>query len=380
MKSTKSLLSKFKIGKSYNLISMPTISLTEEEADRFIDYIVDESVLKDYARIERMGQPQKNIRAIGFGNARFLYPADQFNESKYKKEWSHNKIMLSTVKFRGCITVFDDDLEDIRHIESEDAFMDHLMKIVTRKIANELGEAYYIADTHSLHFNWPADDIRGQWDGWRYIINHSAQGQAYYNNVSGFAHIKEACLCESGAGCASGSWDPDAHFKFAGGIAEGNSQPPYDWEFKYHMLIKNMPSKYKANNGLANMKFFNSDLVSMDYLEALSQRGTALGDAVFQGSARPAYGRVEIVDVPLMPTNLGQDADGTYGRVGEGEYTDVMLTPKGNLIIGIQRDVKVETDRVPADEATYVYYTLRSCVSIENVDAVVFLRCLTHRC
>lgn len=380
MKSTKDLLSKFKIGKSYNLISMPTISLTEEEADRFIDYIFDESVLKDYARIERMNKPQKDIRAIGFGDARFLYPAEHFNESKYKKEWSHNKIQLSTEKARGAIAVFDDDLEDVRTIESEDAFMDHLMRIVGAKIANELGEAYYIADTHNLHFNWAVDDIRGMWDGWRYIINHSGVGQAYYNSVSGSAHIKEACLCESGAGCASGAWDPGAHFKFAGGIAEGNMQPPYDWEFKYHMLVKNMPSKYKSKNGLANMKFFNSDLVTMDYLEALSQRGTSLGDAVFQGQAKPAYGKVEIVDVPLMPTNLGQDADGTYGRVGEGEYTDVMLTPKGNLIVGIQRDIKIETQRVPADEATYVFYSIRTDLTIENVDAIVFLRCLTHRC
>jgi hypothetical protein len=379
MKSTKDLLSKFKLDKSYNLISMPTIALTAEEADRFIDYIVDESVMKNYARIEKMSRPQKNIRAIGFGDANFLYPADEFNESKYKKQWTHNKIQLNTKKVRGAIAVFDDDLEDIRHIESQDAFMDQLMRIVSRKIANELEEAYYMGDTHGLN-GFAVDNINVLWDGWRYIINHSGAGQLYLNNVTGSAHLKEACLCESGASCPSGQSDPDAHFQFPGMIAEQDPNPPYNWEFKYHQMLKNMPSKYKANNGLANMVFLNSDLVSQDYIEALSQRGTALGDAIFTGKAPMAYGKVPIIDVPLMPTNLGQDTDGTYGLIGGGEYTDVLLTPKNNLVIGIQREIKIESQRVPADEATYVFYSMRSDVSIENVDAIVFLRCLEHRC
>jgi hypothetical protein len=378
-KTTKSFLEKFKIGKSYNLISMPTITLTEEEADKFIDYVVDESVMKDYARIERMKQPQKNIRAIGFGSGKFLYPAAEFNESKYKKQWAHNRIQLQTQKVRGAVAVFDDDLEDIRGVTTENQFMDKLMKIIGVKVANELEEAFWIGDTQGLN-GFATDDIRGLWDGWRYIINHSAAGQAYVNAVTGSAHLKDACLCESGDGCESGSWDANADFRFAGGIAERSTAAPYDWEFKYHMMLKNMPSKYKQKNGLGNLKFLNSDLVTQDYLEALSQRGTALGDAIFTGKMAPAYGKVGILDVPLMATNLGQDGDGTYGLLEGGEYTDVVLTHKGNFIIGMQRDVKLETQRVPADEATYVFYSMRVALAIENVDAVVLVRCLSHRC
>lgn len=379
-RTTKSLLQKFKVGKGYNLISMPTIELTEEEADKFLDYVFDESVMKDYARIIRMKQAQKNVRAIGFGSGRFLYPAAEFNESKYKKQWSHNRIQLSVKKVRGAVAVFDDDLEDIRGVTTENQFMDQLMKIIGAKIANELEEAYWIGDTMGLNPSFAADDIRGLWDGWRYQINHSQLTQAYYNAVTGGAHIKDACLCESGSGCESGSWDPDAHFRFAGGIAERSAVAPYDWEFKYHMMLKNMPSKYKRKNSLANLKFLNSDLVTQDYLEALSTRGTALGDSIFAGKMPTAYGKVGILDVPLMATDLGQDADGTYGLVGGGGYTDVVLTHKNNFIIGVQREIKLETQRVPADEATYVFYSMKSDIAIENVDAVVLTRCLTHRC
>jgi hypothetical protein len=258
-KGTKSLLEKFKIGKSYNLISMPTITLTEEEADKFLDYVVDESVMKDYARIERMKQPQKNIRAIGFGSGKFLYPATHFNESKYKKQYAHNRIQLQTQKVRGAVAIFDDDLEDVRGVTTEAEFVDKIMKMITAKIANELEEAFWIGDTQGLN-PWADDDINILWDGWRYIINHSAAGQTYVNAVTGSAHIKDACLCESGDGCASGSWDEDADFRFAGGIAERSTAAPYDWEFKYHMMLKNMPSKYKRKNALANLKFLNSDL------------------------------------------------------------------------------------------------------------------------
>jgi hypothetical protein len=378
-RGTKNLLSKFKLGKSYNLISMPTITLTEEEADRFIDYIVDESVMKDYARIVRMKQPQKNIRAIGFGSGKFLYPAQEFNESKYKKQWAHNRIQLNVKKARGAVAVFDDDLEDIRGVTTEAKFIDQLMRLIAQKISHELEEAYWIGDTAGLN-GFQADDIRGMWDGWRYIINHSAQGETYYNQVTGSSHLKDACACESGAGCQSGNWDPSAEFRFAGGIAERSEAAPYDWEFKYHMMLKNMPSKYKQKNALANLKFLNSDLVTQDYIEALSTRGTALGDSIFTGAMPAAYGKVQILDVPLMATDLGQDTDGTYGLVGGGGYTDVVLTHKGNFIIGIQREIKIETQRVPADEATYVFYSLKTDVKIENVDAVVLTRCMTHRC
>lgn len=373
---SKKLLERFKFNK-YNLISLPTIDLAPQEADRFIDYIVDESVMKNFARIERMSKPTKNIRALGFGSGRMLFPADHFDESKYKKQWVQNLIQLISKKVRGCIVVFDDDLED--SIEGP-GMADHFMRIASRKIANELEEAAWISETAGLN-GFAVDDIRGLFDGWRYrIVTGQTAGQTYYNAVSGGSHVKQACECQSGASCPSGVDNPDAHFVLPGLIAEQDPAPPYNWEFKYHMMLKNMPSKYKANNGLTNMRFLNSDLVTQDYIGALSARSTALGDAVFTGQAKPAYGRVPIVDVPLMATDLGGPLEGTDGIIGAGDYTDSLLVPKGNLIIGIQRDIKMESQRVAADEATYVFYTMRVDFAIENVNATVLTRCLEHNC
>lgn len=365
------MLKKEQIKKDYNLKSLPTIELSPEESDRFIDCIVDESKMDEYARVIKMNRPQKDIDAIGFGEGRFLVPSDAMNESKYKKQFSHNRINLDTEESMGALAVFDSDLEDVAHIENPNQYKKHLMSIVTRKIANELEEVYYMGDTHGVN-DFCDDDLRGRYDGWRYIINHSQQGDAYYNEVCGAANILEACTCSGVSGCS-------LDFDIPGKIAEQQTTAPYNWEFKYHKMLKTMPSKYK-NQGLDKFVFLNSDLVTQDYFEALSARSTGIGDNIFLGKMTPQYGRVPIVDIPLMPTNLGDPAAGEDGVIGAGEYTDVILTPKQNLVIGIQRKIKMEYWRYPPDQATYIFYTLRSAVAVENVNAIVFLRCLEHEC
>jgi len=374
MKDSKSLLRQKKLEK-YNLIALPTIDLTPEEADKFIDCIYDQSIMKNYARLEKMSKPTKYIRHIGFGEGKFLYPGNYFDESKYKKQWTHNRITLTAQKIRGCVAVFDDDIEE--NIEGP-AFKTHLVQIITKQIANELEFAYWMGDTQGYQgtagaggTSWCPDDIESLWDGWRYIITHSQSGQTYYNDVCGAANIKEACDESSGA-----------EWSLPGMIAEQNTSQPYNWEFKYEQMIKNMPAAYKAAFGLQNMTFLNSDLVTMDYISALSARATALGDAVFTGKVTPQYGRVPIVDVPLMPTNLGADGltPDNYGILGTGSYTDVLLTFKNNLIIGMQKEIKMEPQRSAADECTYYFYTMKVALAIENVNAIVFTKCLTHQC
>ncbi|MBA7549830.1 hypothetical protein ES705_42327 [subsurface metagenome] len=51
-----------------------------------------------------------------------------------------------------------------------------------------------------------------------------------------------------------------------------------------------------------------------------------------------------------------------------------MLTHKDNLIIGIHRDIEMETERSAADKATYFFYSLRVDLAIENVNAIVLIK------
>jgi hypothetical protein len=369
IQDTKRLLDKVQVKKDYNLISLPTISLPPEEASAFIDYLVDQSVmLKQFARVEKMAGPQKRIRALGFGTGRFLTPAGQFDESKYKKQFIQGYIQLNAKELRGCVVIFDSDLEDIRLHVSPEAYKATIMQMVTKKIAIEMEEMGWISDTAGLN-GFAPDDARSLFDGWRYRIVNSQAGQAYINAVTGSATLLDACDDTSGA-----------PFDLPGLIAEQSGVAPYNWEFKYGIALKNMPSAYKQMYGLPDFAFLNSDLVTQDYMNALSARSTAIGDGIFLGTLPTGYNKVKIIDVPLMPTNLGSPLLGTDGIIGGGNYTDCLLTHKGNLIVGIQLEIALESERKAADRATYVFYTLKVDFAVENVNACVLIRCLEHNC
>lgn len=355
MKTNKSMLSKKE--QIQKMISLPNISLEAEEADRFIDYIVDESVMKGKARIVRMNKQTKNIRALGLGTGNFLHPGDTFSTSEYLKTLSTQKITLSTKKVRGCIAIFDDDLED--NVEG-DQFADHLMRMVAKQISNELDIAYWIGDTGSGNA-YGDTDIKSLWDGWRYrIANGDTDGDTYYNSVSGGATVLDAT--------DSGTYSVESPSK----IAMVEKAAPYNWEFKYNKMLATLPSKYKTV-GLKNLSFYNSDLVTQNYIEALSARSTILGDNAILGKEALQYGMVPIVSCPNMSVTMAGDTQATEASTG-GAYTDCLLTPNGNLVIGIQRDIKIESQREAADEATYWFYSMRVDVAIENINACVLLR------
>jgi hypothetical protein len=339
------------------LISLPSLVLQPEEADQFLDYVIDESVLKNNCRIVKMDRSEKNIQGIGFGSGRFLKPAGTFGTSDYKKEFASNTIKLVSKKARGCAVIYDDDLEDVT-VESDAQYTDHIMKMIAAQVANELEEAAYIADTHSVG-GFAADDIRSLWDGWRYILAHSASGQEYHNEVSGGCKLLDAT----------------ADFTTAGKIVERETAAPYDQEYKYSKAIRSLPSKYKKKGGLAALRFFHNDNVEQDYLDALTARATALGDIAITGKAGEnyAYGKVALVSVPAMPITL--DA---AGKLDAGNYCDTMLTHWANLIWGLEREIKIETERQAADEANYFFYSIRCDFKIENVNAAVLIHKLTH--
>ncbi len=348
MKTNKQMLSKKQ--QIQKMVSLPDITLAAEEADRFIDYIVDESVMKGKARVIKMNKPVQNIRALGLGTGDFLHPGDTFSTSEYKKTLSDQKIELTSKKVRGCIAIFDDDLED--NIEA-DAFADHLMRMVAKKIANELDIAYWLGSDTTAAFG--DTDIKSLWDGWRQIILQAdTDGDDYYNSVSGASIILDASA--------------NTNFSCTGKIAMVGSTIPYNWEFKYNELIFQLPSKYKVN-GLGNLSFYNNDLVTQNYIEALASRSTILGDNAILGKGPMQYGLVPIVSCPNMPSVMTSG-----GAITGGTYSDCLLTPNGNLIIGIQRNIKIESQREAADEATYWFYSMRTVPAVENTNACVLLK------
>lgn len=369
MRSNRDLLSMVgKIDTIQKMVALPTITLAAQEADRFIEYVWDESKLKNHARLVRMASSTKNIRGLGIGTDRILKPSATFSSSDYKKTYTENLIQLTSKELRCCLVIFDSDLEDI-NVGNAAQLKNHIMSMGTKKIANELDEIYWIGDTQSLS-SFASDDARSQIDGWRYRLDHSQSGETYENSVTGSTIILDASNTVTAKAA-------DFDLTTSQGIEEQDTSAPYNQEFKFDLMIEKLPSKYKLG-GLSSLRFFLNDQVAQRYVRALSKRATPIGDAAIQGKVPLSYGTIPIVTLPLMPTqmiiNTSDAQKENLDTSTPGDLTDCVLTHEANFIIGVQKEIQMEAERSAADRANYFFFTLRVDVAIENVNAVVLLK------
>ena len=115
--------------------------------------------------------------------------------------------------------------------------------------------------------------------------------------------------------------------------------------------IKAMPNKFMRNR--SKMAFFVSPDVEIEYADSLADRETTLGDRkVERWTPNLAYG-VPIEPVALMPNRF------------------YMFTWPKNIILGIQRQVMIETDRDIRSRVLIVVLTMRLDLKYEEEDATV---------
>lgn len=119
----------------------------------------------------------------------------------------------------------------------------------------------------------------------------------------------------------------------------------------FNSVLKALPTKYRRNR--SSMRFFTSMDVEQDYRLALSTRGTGLGDAILTGQqAVPVFG-VPLVGAALMP------------------QSNILFTNPKNIIFGIQRNLRIEAERLISEREVKIVLTARVAVQIEETDAVV---------
>jgi len=119
----------------------------------------------------------------------------------------------------------------------------------------------------------------------------------------------------------------------------------------FNNAIKAMPKRYRRNKNL--MRFFVEMDLEQDYRQSVTSRDTGLGDAILTGNqALPVHG-VPMVGNALLPNQTGIFSD-----------------PK-NLLFGVQRQVRIESDKdISAREYIFVL-TSRVALAIEEEPATV---------
>lgn len=139
-----------------------------------------------------------------------------------------------------------------------------------------------------------------------------------------------------------------------------------DYQSVFRQLLTSIPSKFKRNLG-SDFRYWVPVILEEKYRDALSARGTNLGDVTLQGRDGLKYQSVNIVPTPAMYVRTSSSPD----------HSHVMLAAKSNLYIGFQRAIRIETWRDPREGAKSWVVTVRfdakvatpeACAAAENVD------------
>jgi hypothetical protein len=113
------------------------------------------------------------------------------------------------------------------------------------------------------------------------------------------------------------------------------------------------------------MRYLTSIDAEIDYRDSLSNRATAEGDRALGSSATSeatvAYAGTAVESIPVMPEDLGSGSD---------ETVVLFLDPK-NITVGIQRDLRLETDKDISAGELIVVLSTRFDVKYAHEPAVV---------
>lgn len=111
------------------------VSLNEEQANTFVEYLKDESALLREARVEKMQKSNKTIAKL-FLNGDFLYPGAHGEVDRTKDaNFTGDTLELVSQLLRGQVQVTDQEIED--NIEGG-KIGEKFIRMIAKKVANEL--------------------------------------------------------------------------------------------------------------------------------------------------------------------------------------------------------------------------------------------------
>lgn len=124
-------------------------------------------------------------------------------------------------------------------------------------------------------------------------------------------------------------------------------------------ILKTMPSEFRRDKRA--LRYFSSDEAAIDYHESIADRATQLGDDHVVGMETRPFVGVPVVGVPVVPSDLG---------VGSNE-TVVLLCDPGNMLFGVWRNIRIDTDKDVSAGVYIIVVTARVDFLFAHEPAVV---------
>lgn len=368
--------------------------LNDAQSDRFIDFVIDETVLKDNARIVRFRNENLDIDKIGVGK-RVAMPKSEGVDPQVRRGITTSKITISPHELIVPFEVGD----NFRELNIEgDNVEETIIRLMATQLANDLEDLYINGNKlgpavpqSDLLEGGSADEIKDSYlalsNGWSTLADSANVVDALGQNV-GLSIFSKA--------------------------------------------IRAMPTKFRRNRSA--LRWFMSPDIWQLYMEKLSTRATALGDsAAGGGGGTPGPFGIAAVPVPLWEfepltvehvtltgttvvalkngpvtdvvvhaetldkvptapyiesTDYTLDAAaGTIVRIGGGAITSgdivkvtyrsspqILLTHQNNFVVGIGRDIRIEKDRDIYKGVNQYAITAKVDVQFEELSAIVKVR------
>lgn len=305
--------------------------LYPDQANRFIDYMWDATILAKSARTIRMRSNTTEIDKVSVGE-RIMRVASENNPTNYVSGYTNSaatfsKVSLTTTKLRLDWELSSEALED--NLEGTD-LEDHIARLMATQAGNDVEDVLINGDTND------SDGLLQAFDGFR------------KKAIAG-GHVVDA----------AGSTLSSAEFNSA---------------------LKALPRKYKQRRN--QLRFFAGSNLVQDYLYNLTDvasspfdiasgviRGNVAGPEGNPGSVTPFAFGIPVVNVPLMD----ETRSGTYSGA-TGNHGEVHLTFPQNFIVGIKRDVTVYREFKPKKDTIEYTLFIRVGCAIENLDAHVVVK------
>lgn len=310
--------------------------LNAEQANRFIDFVVDQSNLMQNSRVVRMRTPTMDIDKVSVGT-RLMRKASEATDDGANAAVTFSKVSLSSVKLRLDWELSTESLED--NIEGA-SLEDHLAQIMARQTANDM------------------DDL---------LINgNTSSNNALLKALDGFVKLALA-----GATV----------------VDEGGNNVS---RATYDRVLRNMPTKYLQRRN--ELRFFSGAGVVQDTSFSLQNPnsataatagapapGSTFGEQAFMNGAIRANGGpgatglapygIPLVEIPLLPETVSGDYSSAAGNHGYVE-----LTFPNNKVIGIHRDITLYRQFQPKTDTIEYTQFMRIANNVENLDSYVIAK------
>lgn len=309
--------------------------ITKKQADQFIDYAWDASVLAKEAETRKMSAPEEEWTTVAVG-ARIVRAATEAVDTGKNAHPSFSKVSIRTSKVRLDWELSTESLED--NIEGQD-LDEHLARLFAGQFGNDMEDLAINGDTTST------DPLLKTFDGWH------KQALAGGRVV---AHATPA----AGSGLKDGLNRQDFHKAIAAQSRKG--------------LARRQDSR-----------FYASPQLLQDYLYNLGEYPTNPYEITGPANNRPAsptgpagdtvatpFG-IPLREVPMFATDFNEVNSQTGTSLGADQTSYLELTTPKNRIWGVQRDIRLYREYSAKKDTIEYTMFFRVGIAWNNLDSVV---------